>query len=291
MVQGFRRAQQEVRSFQGDIEGIGNRLLTKFTTIDKGISAVKFVIREIAQALRFATNEASKLQDRMAEVGQLAKADTFSAQWKEFGEVIGAIALPAVTAITKELKAFNEDLANLTGAGDTLKQLRDAEAAVKRLAEEKKKEEERQNKIREGVKESTREFERLNDRAKELRDSLRTPAELLHAGQRELGKLLSENLISIETAERAAAKLVKDFQDATRTKKQLDQKREANPALEKGTSAEFSARQERIFQAQQEAEARRIALEEARRTNDLLKQVIQAIEDNPNVRLNRGVLK
>lgn len=294
MVQGFRQAQQHIKDFDSGTQSAGQSLgglVAAGGAFAVGIGSALKILKEIEKGFQLATNEASKLQERMVALGTIGADETFTAQWQAFGETLGTIALPAVQSITKELRAVNEDLAHLSGADKFLDSLKEAEAAQKRVADEAKKEEDRRNAIRQSVQEQAKEFDRLNDRARQLRDSLRTPAELLEAGQREIGKLLSENLVSMETAERQAAKLVKDFQDATRQAEKATAAQLHNPGLEKGSVAEVQSRIEAAAVAKQQLEIERRQKEAQDETNRLITQLLDAVRGQQQLVLNRGIIR
>lgn len=284
MVAGFKQAQVEVKGLEG--------LLAKSGGIGLGIAAIAKGAQVLEQGFKFARDEASKLQDRMAEVGMLSKGDTLTSAWKEFGEVIGTLALPSLQAMTKELKAFTSDLASLTGADGFLNQLKAAEAQQKAIADAAKKEEDRRDGIRKAVADQVREMDKLNDRARQLIESVRTPGEILDAGTRELGRLLSENLIGLEQAERVAAKLAKDFQDASGAAKKIEQSRISNPALQQGSLAEFSERNRRSAEQREQAEAAKRAANEAAESRKLLQRILDQLENAPRpVVMGRGVIR
>lgn len=290
---GLNKAQQSIKSFEGSAKSSGTNLAQLFAAglgFGTATAAASKFFHVTYQGLRFASREAGKLQDRMAELGLIAKEETISSAWKEFGETIGAIALPAVKALTAELRAFTSDIASLSGADSLLAQIKAAEAAQKRMAAAKKMEMERQDVIRKSVAEQAKDQDSLNERARAIADGLRTPGEIMQDSARELGRLLSENLISIETAERAAAKLAEDFQDATKSATKLKDIDDDNPALERGTVAEFSARAKQESDAKKAAELARQQAAEQVKANELLRKILESIDNqnNSKLNLNRG---
>lgn len=264
MVTGFRAAQTQVRKFASDTQSAGAGLAGLFAkggAFGGGLVTAAAAARALSQGLRFAVNEASQLQDRMAELGMIDEEETFSAIWKEFSETIGTLAIPAVQALGKELKQAVAILDFFAGTSELRKELKAAEeraeAAKKAAAEQKKADEE-----------AKKAMERLREEGERLKESLRTPAEIRDDEIKRLQGLLKAGVIDSETVRRAAAETAREYAEAAAKAAEIGKETEkANKirelvkpnvaAVEQGTAAEFSSRQDALFAVKRNEEAAR----------------------------------
>lgn len=121
-------------------------------------------------------------------------------------------------------------------------------------------------------------FDKLRDRAKQLTTELRTPFEKAGDELAEVSNLAGRGLISLETYRRAVAKIGQEYLDATDDAKKLhDQERDrGTAALEKGTTAAFSAVQESRRELERQNNLAKDQLREQEETNRKLDELIAA---------------
>jgi hypothetical protein len=234
----------------------------------------------IAVALTAATAAAGAFVVKIAQVGDAArdaKLSTLRDHFKAFDDLKGtkfSIGFDAKTnqELVSDIRRSFSDLAEglgltlkplLMAANDLVQQmnsrllgpelaasLRESHEKAARLAEANKelraqaklRAEEEERAIAEIQQHWDRVVDRMRSRADQLKESLRTPAEAFRASLEELSSLRNIGFIDDETLGRGLKSAAADYFDAS--KKLAEAKNTLTPvaALERGTTAEFSAR-------------------------------------------------
>lgn len=115
---------------------------------------------------------------------------------------------------------------------------------------------------------------KLKERGEELTKSLRTPFEVARDSMRELAELMRQGIISNETYSRGVAQIQEDYAKATKAAKQLKEAtRFSVGAVERNTTAGFSAVQAGRAELQRLAEVAKQQLEQEKQQTKLQAEI------------------
>jgi hypothetical protein len=180
--------------------------------------------------------------------------DALTEEWKQFTVGFGVAILPLArefaSILADALHDLNWIIKNLTG--------RDIEAEMKALANRNEKQKQFVQYIKEAedvakqirqedakkAQEEERRWESLKSRAESIRESLRTPGEILKDSQAELTRLFEDSLIGPETLRRGMQRAADEFNETNKRAMELKNTLKGySPvgAVERFTSAGFSA--------------------------------------------------
>ncbi len=287
MAAGFKTAAISLKAMEGSLSGMG----ASMGALISGGPVLIGIAAEVAALYGMAKFSAWGI--KMA-LGQDAE---FTGKWKVFKDEIADLALkigelfmPLIKwwldvgiAAVRALKggtvaeAGTYDRLNPTGAEAKVKAAKETLEIEDHLLEKYRQQ---HKQIEETAKRRREEAQRHVD---ELTKSLRTPAEVLQDSVTELNKLMNENLITFGTYSRGIEKAAADYADLVDKAKTLKEihKGTRNPtALERGSSAELTARNkiESITQAMADTAKQQLAVQ--RQQAETEKQIKRILETN-----------
>lgn len=255
-----------------------------------GIAAMVLGVKKLADAG----------DDLLVRLGE-DKLNTWAGQWERLNEQLGiagmnfaAIAAEATAGLAETLASINEALFPESVAhADALKA---RQAAEKQIEESKKKQNDENEKqlrlnkeaaeAQERERDALLEFkQRFIDRGDDIRKSVLTPAEKLRETFLELRQLLSGGFIDEATAERAGQAAVDAIHKA---KDEISRPDQGVGAVNRFTTAGFSAVQSGKRELERISELQRQEVEAAKRAEEQRRVMIEVLRGNQPVVILEG---
>lgn len=262
LAQVFGQVMQAGRLTGNELRQFNERGVPLLTTLATQLGKTKMEIREMVEAGELGSDKVVAAFKKMTGEGGLfanmmgRQVETLAGQWEKLKENLTIISSETMknfavvlTDMLRHVNAILDAIVRWYGIE------RQKNEESKKATEEVRKQLTLENQRVEAAKKSASEMkkagedhakqlEKAADRAKSIRESLRTPGEIYKATTKEMADLMQQGLLSTETFKRGIDKALEDFESATNKKKQIEKATDTRVgAVERFTMAGFSAMQ------------------------------------------------
>lgn len=273
LAQVFGQVMQAGRLTGNELRQFNERGVPLLTELAKQMGVTKRAIRGMVEAGQISSADVVKAFESMTGAGgrfanlMERQTDTLSGQWEKFKENVTIIAAqlagPLAEALKQVLMLVNQLLDGIIKLfGLERKRRADAAQQVKLIRDQQQAEQQRQQ----AAEKELALQKSIMEEGRKFSESLATPQEKMQAEIVNMQRLWAAAAIDQETVRRGAAKIAHEYKSAGEEAKKLRELTKPNvAALEKGTTAEFTARQDAIFAVKQQAEAQKQQTAELKR--------------------------